>query len=184
MNKKLIIFIPIILAIVILSGIYIAYNNIATAHYNAAFNFLNSYYSKDNYNILEKLADEMSSEGITDTFEALFQEKYNDLLTKEAYEHLAANRIILEPEQIVKDFDCSLELISVDIQKESKTVEGNHVYSYNARINVTLPNKEYKNFIETGTIEFFKEDNQWKVNRLNINKGNLYNSIEKFISIP
>lgn len=183
MNKKFYAFIPVILLVLVFIGCVI-FNNSASQHQKAASDFLKEYYSADDYKILDEIKTVTDIERLNAISESLYQEKYRETLTKEAYERLAANRDIFEPEEIVKDFGCTLEFENAEIKKHAETVKGNPVYSYNARIKATLPNNEIKEFIETGTIELVRdEDNKWKVSRLNIaNRRNLYKSIEEIIS--
>lgn len=180
-NKKTIL-IAVLVLVAVCTGVYLAFNNTASKQYGAAEGFMKLYYGAFDSKNLDMLTEEVFVDGNSDEIEALYRDKYENLLTKEAYERLAADRDIFESEQIVKDFGCTLELTDVDFEKYADTVDGNPVYSYNARIKATFPDKGNREFTETGTVELVKEDNQWKVNRLNNMRGNLYKNISTFTS--
>lgn len=179
MKRKGIFFAAIVLLCAVLLVIYVTNNGAEKKRKDAVSGLLKIYYSADDDETLDKVSDGASAAGEFDsTFEALYNEKYIEYLTKDAYERLSANRTILEPEKIVRDFGCTLKFIEADISKSADSAEGHPVYSYNARINVTLPDNENREIIETGTVEFVKEENQWKVDLLNVKTGELYDRVK------
>lgn len=173
--------------IIALTGVFIVNNtgnhSIQTSQQsNIMESLLETYYNTNSHDILDELMTETDFSGLDSLLDSLYQEKYKDLLSEDAYGILVSNRAILDSEQIVKDFDCTLELISTEFIKEGETFEKYPSYSYKAYVKITLSNLESKEVVETGSINFSKEEDKWIISLLKIEIGALYNQANELSS--
>lgn len=169
--------------IIALTGVFIVNNtgnhSIQTSQQsNIMESLLETYYNTNSHDILDELMTETDFSGL----DSLYQEKYKDLLSEDAYGILVSSRAILDPEQIVKDFDCTLELINTEFIREGDTFEKYPSYSYKAYVKITLSNLESKEVVETGSINFSKEEDKWIISLLKIERGALYNQANELSS--
>lgn len=171
----------VVLIIIVSGAFYFANTSQSKQQANIMTSLFKTYYNADNYETFDTLMEDASTENRANFLDNLYQEKYRTTLSKDAYRTLVANRTVLEPEQIVKDFNCTLELLKTDFSKEGTTLDGYPTYSYKAYIKVSLPNLEKIEVIETGTINFTKDKNKWEISLFRLQPGVLYNKVSKLV---
>lgn len=123
--------------------------------------FLKNHYSAqkyDNYAIL------MS--GDLEVTDLLYHQKYENLITKDAYDRMVAARVVLESEKTVKENGCTILMERSSFQKnKSATIEGNPSYEYIVQVKLKFGNNDISIVNLSGVITLAKQDGKWIISR-------------------
>lgn len=135
--------------------------DIADIFYNSIPEITSSQFNDNDNGIVELL-----------NLEKAIKDKYGNLMTEEALESVAANRIITEGEFRAKEFGSSSEVNKVNLIYEEIKENGNVRFDYNVNILVNFRDgKEEENIDLTGSIEVTEVEGDWKVGVFRPNKG-------------
>ena len=174
-KKKKGLVIIIMAGLIIFAGVFAVSNTGGTGQTSQQHDimnlFLKAYYNVDDHESYDMVMENIENKN-TSAFE-YYEKMYNDILTEDAYVQLIASRAIVKPEQIVKDFDCKLELLNTKFERGGDTLEGYPTYSYKADVKITLSNQKSENFEATGYINFTQEGDKWKIDYLKFDYGAL-----------
>ncbi len=162
--KKLIIPIIIVLLLIIIGSVFIINNHKSNKQIRIMKSFFDSYYTVNDFKILDDLENQVNLENIISIFDALYEEEYKNYITKDCYNDIVANRSIFYTKTIAKDFNCTMSLSGVEFDRLANTVDGSPAFSYTARVRTTLGDQNSKEIVETGTLIIKQVDNKWLIN--------------------
>lgn len=132
--------------------------------------FLNKYYTVSDVSISQ-------SKSIDEIKESL-EKKYENLLTHNALEKLAANRWILESEKAANEFNCKLEIKKISL-KQSEKDNNKKRYEYTVVSVVKYSDGKEKEISQSGTLELIKKDDKWIIDSVYVRDGELYGLMKK-----
>lgn len=179
--KKVLFICSLLFVIIIAVGIYLVSKTESAKQVNLMRSFLNTYYTVEGIELQSPFDDPGDLENIEKLYESLFQDKYSTFLTRECFDKLVASRFIHYPEQISKEFDCSLRFSRVELKRTTDSWEGNPTYSYKAYIRAGFANKKSQKLFETGSIILNKVNDKWIISSFN-KRRELYSDIKNLNS--
>ena len=149
----------VILCLIILLSIFYPTDSRQQTHIMEAF--MEKYYSAQSYdNYTAMMA------GDFEVSDLLYQQQYTKLITKDEYDRMVANRVVLEAEKIVKQYGCTVSLRNSSFQKMmGSTVEGYSSYSYDIEVKLDFGDNDISYVMLTGTLVFTKQDDEWIISR-------------------
>ncbi|MDP3386872.1 MAG: hypothetical protein Q8S24_06530 [Eubacteriales bacterium] len=144
--------------------------------------FLRTYYAVDNADIAELVFNpsieqpsKMNETGLTEIpgLQDALTAKYSELMTEQALNISASNRVLLEGEMAARQYGSRLKVDSISLNGKSEAENSNVTFHYNihARVTVTSGDQEA---IQLGGVLVMKEvDGTWKVDQFRPNAGEL-----------
>ncbi len=178
--KKLIIPIVIVLLLIIIGSVFILNNYESNQQIHTMKSFLESYYTVNDFKILDDLENQVNLENIISIFDALYEEEYKSYITKDCYNDIVANRSIFYTKTIAKDFNCTMSLSGVEFDRLADTVDGSPAFSYTVRVKTTLEDQKSRDIVETGTLTIKRVDNKWLINNFYCRRE-LYGEVKKLM---